>query len=143
MKTIPGSFACACVAMFMFGCASGPEAANNEPLEGTQWKLTQLEGKPATAASPEKAPSLQFLAADKRVVGSGGCNRLTGSYTLDGNKLTLGQVASTMMACPHGMDQEQALHAAFKKVTNWRVDGETLQLLDAGGRSIATFEAKK
>lgn len=143
MKTLPGSFACACVAMLSFGCASGPEAANNEPLEGTQWKLTQLEGKPATAASPERAPNLQFLAAEKRVVGSGGCNRLGGSYTLDGNKLALGQMASTMMACPHGMDQEQALHAALKKVTQWRVEGQTLHLLDAAGAPVATFEASK
>ncbi|MBB6095154.1 heat shock protein HslJ [Povalibacter uvarum] len=142
MKTLPASFVTAL--MFgMIGCASSPAAVTNEPLEGPQWKLTRLGGQPATATSPEKAPYLQFLAAEKRVVGSGGCNRLGGSYTLDGSKLTLGQMASTMMACPHGMDQEQALHAAFKKVTNWRVDGETLQLLDAAGQSVATFEAKK
>lgn len=142
MKTLPGLLVTSLMAG-MIGCASAPPAVTNEPLEGTQWKLTQLGGQPAAAVSSEKAPYLQFLAAEKRVVGSGGCNRLGGGYTPDGNKLTIGQVASTMMACPHGMDQEQALHAAFKKVTNWRVDGETLQLLDAAGQPVATFEAKK
>jgi len=143
MKTLPGSFVGAFVLALMTGCASGPEAVDNEPLEGTHWSLTQLGTQPATETNPEKAPYLEFLAAEKRVVGSGGCNRLGGSYTLDGDKITFGQMMGTMMACPHGMQQEQALHAAFKKVTNWRIEGDTLQFLDASGQQIAAFKAKK
>jgi heat shock protein HslJ len=79
---------------------------------------------------------------EKRVAGSGGCNRMMGSYTLDGGKLTFSQMAGTRMACPDGMDVEQAFHAALGKVATWRIDGETLELFDAGGASVAEFESR-
>jgi len=37
--------------------------------------------------------------ADGRIAVSNTCNRMMGSYTLDGAKLTVGDMASTMMAC--------------------------------------------
>jgi heat shock protein HslJ len=43
------------------------------------------------------------------VFGDSGCNRFTGGYTVMGNKIKIGPLASTLMACPQRqMDAEHA-----------------------------------
>ena len=73
--------------------------------------------------------------------GSGGCNRVTGSFELDGDKLRLRQMAGTMMACPAGMEQEQRFLQSLEKVERYRIRGSHLEMLDASGAVIARFEA--
>ncbi|MDU8884865.1 META domain-containing protein [Yeosuana sp. MJ-SS3] len=44
-------------------------------------------------------PDINFDASDNRVSGFSGCNRFNGSYTIDGNNITFGPLASTKMMC--------------------------------------------
>jgi heat shock protein HslJ len=87
-------------------------------------------------------PHLILQPAQKRVVGSGGCNRLAGSYTLDGDRVSFGRAAVTKMACLHGMEQESMFLDAPSAVTRWHVDGQRLDLLDERGEVIAQFESR-
>ncbi len=67
-----------------------------------------------------------------RVSGSGGCNRLTGSYTFADGELVFGPLAGTKMMCPEAvMDQEDRFHAALGAVDRVAVDGPFL-LIYAG-----------
>jgi len=116
--------------------------ASTATLENTYWKLMRLGGAAVTVADGQREPHFILQPEQKRVAGSGGCNRMMGSYTLGGSKLTFSQMAGTMMACPEGMDVERAFHAALGKVATWRIDGETLELFDAGGVSVAEFESR-
>jgi heat shock protein HslJ len=44
---------------------------------------------------------------DGRVYGDSGCNRFTGSYTIKGDRIKIGPLASTLKACPQPrMDAE-------------------------------------
>jgi heat shock protein HslJ len=43
----------------------------------------------------QREPHLIFHAAEGRITGSGGCNRISGTYTLDGSSLEIGRVVST------------------------------------------------
>lgn len=114
-------------------------AATALPLRGVEWKLVELEGQALAAADKARAPNLTFSATDERVSGSGGCNRLSGRYTLDGDKLSFGPLAGTMMACIAGMDQEKRFLQALAKVRSHRVAGGYLELLDGAGAVIARF----
>jgi len=118
------------------------QTASTAALENTYWKLVRLGGTAVTVADGQREPHFILQPGEKRVAGSGGCNRMMGSYTLDGSKLTFSQMAGTMMACPEGMDVERSFHAALGKVATWRIDGETLELFDAGGASVAEFESR-
>jgi heat shock protein HslJ len=71
--------------------------------------------------------------------GSGGCNRLMGSYTLDGQYITFGNVAMTMMACPQGMDTEHAFTEALRGKKQWHASDDTLLLKDETGNTVARF----
>ena len=110
-------------------------------LENTYWKLTQLRDS-AISASPKNEPHLILNSETRRVSGSGGCTRLVGSYTLDGDHLTFGHTAGTMMACLEGMDTEKAFLQALQQVNSWKISGQHLELFDTYGKQVAGFEAR-
>jgi heat shock protein HslJ len=79
-----------------------------------------------------------------KVSGNGGCNEYSGSYTVDGDKLTIGQVASTQKACgPVESALETAYFAALAKVASYAIDGESLELKTTEGKVGLRFEAVK
>ncbi len=76
---------------------------------------------------------------DGRAAGNGGCNRFTGSYTLDGDGISFGPMAGTMMACPDAlMNQDRRFHEALGQVTRWRIDAQTglLHLENQDGETL-------
>jgi heat shock protein HslJ len=92
-------------------------------------------------AEKQREPHLIFANYEPRISGSGGRNRLTGSFELDGDKLRLGRMAGSMMACATGMEQEQRFLRSIEKVERYRIIGSHLEMLDATGAVIARFEA--
>lgn len=86
----------------------------------------------------DSAQSLLELAADGRVTGSGGCNRMTGTAKIEGNGLSFGPLAATRRACVPALgDQEAKFFAALAVTRGWELDGEgKLVLLDAEGKPL-------
>jgi heat shock protein HslJ len=121
--------------------AATAEAPVTHDLAGTRWVLMQVGGEPVV---PAEGRQEQFIALDstqQRIAGNAGCNRLMGSYTLNGEQLTFSQMATTRMACPD-MQREAALLKALGATQSWRIDGAQLELLDAGANLLARFEAR-
>ena len=56
-----------------------------EPLENTYWKLTRLGDTPVTGGQKQREPHVILNSETRRVGRSGGCNRLVGSYELNGD----------------------------------------------------------
>jgi copper homeostasis protein (lipoprotein) len=110
-------------------------------LENTLWRLTLLNGQPVSVGENQQQAQLVLQTEGRRVHGSGGCNRLMGSYRLDGDRLAFGPLATTRGACPSGMETEQAFLKALEQVRAWKIEGEHLELFGAGGERLARFEA--
>jgi uncharacterized lipoprotein YbaY/heat shock protein HslJ len=121
-------------------CEAPPSAGAT--LENTYWKLVMLrDQRVAPPADRQREAHLILHPAQRRLVGSGGCNRLSGSYKLDGDRLEFGGAIGTMMACREGMEQERALLDALTRVARWRVDGQRLLLLGDSGTPLLQFDA--
>ena len=118
------------------------DSVSDAKLENTYWKLTAFGTAAVVVADNQREPHFILHPDDKRVSGSGGCNRLAGTYTVEGNRLTFSRMAGTMMACPSGMEQERSFHDALGRAATWRIDGERLELSDATGKVIAQFESR-
>ncbi len=112
------------------------------PLENSYWKLTRLGDTLVLVGDGQREPHLILRPEDHRLGGSGGCNRLAGSYRLDGDRLEFGELATTKMACAEGMATEAALLAALNAVRSWRIVGEHLELLGADGTPLARLERR-
>ncbi|MDR0736253.1 MAG: META domain-containing protein [Zoogloeaceae bacterium] len=126
--------------LFVLACAIAPVRENPEtPLEGTRWRLARLEGK---SVPRSHAPAHLSLQAG-RLTGSGGCNRLMGSYKRDGARLEFSVPAATLMACVGETGQrEEAFVRRIPQVRSWAIEGQTLRLGDAEGKIILEMEAE-
>jgi putative lipoprotein len=107
-----------------------------------QWTLAEVNGK-----TPENQTPQAYIKLDQktqRIEGSGGCNRLMGSYQLEGHKLHFKEVGATMMACDGDvMNQERAFLAALSATESYRIHGTTLMLLGKDGKVLARLEAQE
>jgi len=101
-----------------------------------QWTLTTLNGKEIVA---EKPPTMKFEHGKLSVFG--GINRLSGSYALVDNTVTMGSLVSTKMAGdPALMELEGNLAKALASVDAFQVSGDELMLSNKG-TVVATFRS--
>lgn len=131
---------------FLAGCcriSTEPGAsATNKTLEGVSWRLgalTTVKG-PQIPTGSSRPVTTRFEAG--QVSGFSGCNNFTGSYTIDGDRVTFGRLAATMMACPEPeMAFESAFHEAFSGTLRYSIRADQLSLITESGTVIA-FEAE-
>ena len=113
-------------------------------LTGTRWALLSYSNTAGETvdALADREVTAEF-GADGRVGGSAGCNNYFAGYTVDGNNLTISQAGSTMMACdpPAVMEQEAAYLAALASAATYTIDGDRLQIANADGEIVLTFQA--
>jgi heat shock protein HslJ len=124
-----------CLLSLGTGC-SGP--GEEQPvLNGTSWTLTGW-------AEVDPVPSQVTITAefaDDRVAGQAGVNRYHASITsaTDGS-LQVDQVATTRMAGPpEAMTAEAAYLRRLQAASSYRIDGDSLVVLDGDGRSSLTY----
>ena len=118
------------------GEASGPAPA--PVIEGVEWKLVELNGKPAGKGAGGQPATLTLTAAGTRANGYAGCNRFFGSYTLTGSALKFGPLGMTRMACSGTEALETGYVKALEATTGQRVEKDKLTLL-AGTTVVAKF----
>jgi heat shock protein HslJ len=121
------------------GCSSG--ISLDEPIEGPVWHLEQLGGEPVSSTGdPQRDPQLQFDRRNGRLSGSGGCNRVSGTFERNGNTLKMSQLASTRTACADAARgaSEAQFFAALQSTASYRLQGPSrMSLLDSSGRTLA------
>lgn len=121
--------------------------SSEKPTEGspslrdTYWKLVQIEDRTITPADQQQEANLTFQTEVSRIVGSGGCNRLAGTYALDGHSLRIQGIASTRMACMRGMETESRFLRMLEQVRSWKIGDRQLQLNDEDGKPLVRFTA--
>ena len=69
-------------------------------LAGSEWRPSFM----SAAELPAGIKMQVEFQSDGRITGSGGCNRFFGGYTISGNHIKIGPLASTRKGCP-GPDQ--------------------------------------
>lgn len=112
-------------------------------LENTRWKLTRLGDTSVLVGERQREPHLIFEPEHHRVVGSGGCNRISGSYTLSNDQVRFNKLATTRMACADGMETEKDFLASLERARRWNILGEYLEFYDEEGGFLARLEAHR
>ena len=119
------------------GAADDEAAAQVEEIV---WDVTSFVNADGEMVEPIPGAEPTLRMEDGQIGGSGSCNNYFGSYTLDGDRLTIEQVGATMMACPEPlMNQETAFLAALGSVASYSLDGDTLTLLDSDGNPVVVL----
>ena len=118
-------------------------AIDGQALAARHWRLaeaTDASGTSVAALFPDAAAPLQLDFADGRLAVSGGCNRMSASYALQGDRLEPGPVAQTKMFCGGGalMAADEAMAARLSAPLTATLDatGRLVLVPAAGGRLV-------
>lgn len=134
--TLPVAFASLLLAA---GCG-GNDGPRGGPLTDTLWVLSSYPADAGLTEVPATVRSdIQF--ADGKVSGNSGVNQFAGGYeSTDEGALTIGQLASTMMAGPEDATKvETAVLAALAEVAEYYADDSTLKLYDGEGAEVLVY----
>jgi heat shock protein HslJ len=123
----------------LFHCKSS-KTTTATMLENTRWKLAEMNGLPVI--TPDNGKDVYFLLRDKKLEGFGGCNSITGSYTVAGDKITFTTASTRMMCGKEQMEIEDFYTYALSHAASYKIDGNTLELYE-GETSLAEFQAAK
>ncbi len=118
------------------GSASGTE------LENSRWRLVRVGDRVVAVSGQSREPWVEFDSGSRRVTGSGGCNRIGGSFVASDGTLRVGPLVSTRMACP-SVDLEASFLRALGGTRRYRILGRMLVLMDDSGKVLARLEARK
>jgi putative lipoprotein len=78
-----------------------------------------------------------FVVSDGHIDGNGGCNGFGGTARVDGDRLRLGPIATTDMACAaDAMAVEGALHAALSGDVTYAIDAGSLTITGPDGHGL-------
>jgi heat shock protein HslJ len=120
--------------------------AQSQDLAGTSWEAVNFNnGKQAVVGVITGTTLSVDFGKDGTLSGNGGCNNYSGPYKVDGDKIKIGPLASTMMACsdPEGvMDQEAQYLAALQMAESYQVEGRVLELRSSDQSLVAIFHQK-
>ena len=121
------------LAFILTGCSSTP-TASVASLSQHDWSLveaTDADGHLDSAVSGGSQPPIQLRFQDGRMGVSNACNHISGDYSLNNDRLEVGLMMQTMMACePTLMARENAIKSrlsrAFKVSYDQQADRLTL-----------------
>ena len=120
--------------------------AETQDLAGTEWNVIGYNnGKQAVVSVINGTTLTASFGKDGNLSGNAGCNTYSGTYTVNGNQVTIGPLASTMMFCedPAGtMDQEAQYLAALQTAATYQIENNVLELRTTDGALAANFTKK-
>ncbi len=108
------------------------------PLEGTVWTVDTLVTGDAASSLPAgvRAPTLTLEGGNLLV--DTGCNTGRGGYTIAGDAVTFGPIATTRMACePAAMQVEQQVLTVLSGTATFAIDADALTLTNGAGGLVA------
>ncbi len=114
-----------------------PVYAGDMKLEG-RWQITSVKGVDELDSSKTELAVME----DGRIGMSVGCNRMTSKPSIDGDTITFGPIAATMMACPPPFDELEKQFVQGLEATGLYAldsDGNLLDFLDGDGVSVISF----
>jgi len=117
------------------------DALDPEKAVAGNWVVTGYF-RPGAIVSPVAGSNLTARFAAGQISGDSGCNQYSGPYEVDGTKIAIGPLASTLRACadPAVDQQEREFLAALELARTFSVDGTGLTLLREDGGIAVTFQ---
>ena len=120
--------------------------AQSQDLSGTSWEVTGYNnGKQAVTGTLAGTTLTADFGKDGSLSGNAGCNTYSGSYKVNGDQITIGPLASTMIVCdqPEGvMEQEAHYLVALQSAATYQIEGNVLQLRTKDDALAAIFNRK-
>lgn len=109
----------------------------DQPLDGTTWTLdTMVDGQVAQSV-PTSVPPVTAVFDGKNVQVDTHCNGVGGTYTVDGDTITIELGLSTLMACAEDiMLVEGTVQEVLADTVTYRIEADQLTLATPSGKEL-------
>jgi heat shock protein HslJ len=123
------------------GAEMPAQDAPQDALVNAQWVLESYGPPGAETPVVGETPLTIEFTTDGQVSGNAGCNSFAGGYQVQEDKLLLGELVSTLVACTDTtlMEQEVAYLDALQRVSDYRIEGDSLTLIYGEGEGTLNF----
>jgi heat shock protein HslJ len=109
-------------------------------LTGHSWKLVAIDDHDIDTATVVHPPEMTLLEEGSRIVGITGCNRFSGTYVQQKEKLSVNsELAVTRRACPSMMNLEASFLKAIQSMDSWKITDGVLEIY-RGTTLLAKFK---
>ncbi|MEZ4793778.1 MAG: DUF4377 domain-containing protein [Gelidibacter sp.] len=95
-------------------------------LSKGSWLVTKIKDR----SSFERNPVITLTLPQGVIMGSTSCNKFFGNVVIENNDFKVNTIGSTKMMC-NNMDTEHLFLESLNEVTSYKIEGETLKLMDA------------
>jgi heat shock protein HslJ len=116
-------------------------------FSGSSWELASYNNGTGGVVSVLEDSYVNITFDENGDIGGlAGCNSYWGTYTTDGDKLSIVSLDSTDLSCPEPagiMEQEQAYLKALRDAATFKIKGDTLELRSDDGSLLASYDAWK
>lgn len=119
-------------AAFFSSCS--PKIGNILNSLNTSWKYEVSTDANVPAFSKDEPPTIAFDMVNSKVSGMAGCNTFNGTFTIKGDEITFGELASTRKFCLY-MNFENYYLNFLKEAGNYKLEGAKMYLYKKGDRS--------
>jgi heat shock protein HslJ len=138
MKLIRIVFFCSFVALL--GCESDSDSQDQSSLAGTSWRLSSWS---VSSINPLDYEITANFDADT-IGGRAAVNTYGGEYTpsSSGSLIITGLVSTLIAGSPPAMEAESKYFEALGNVRKYRVDADSLVMMDGDSRDLLTFNPR-
>ncbi|MBS1561203.1 MAG: META domain-containing protein [Bacteroidetes bacterium] len=114
------------VLLIVASCATTRSTSSTASINGRTWFVLSVRSEHLQQQFDARSPQLSF--EGDRLSGTGGCNAISASTTIDDTTMRIGAVASTRMMC-EALPLEQRIIKALADVRTFSVQADRLYLL--------------
>ena len=120
--------------------------AESQDLAGTNWQVTGYNnGREAVVGVIDGSEITANFGTDGQLSGEAGCNNYSAGYTVNGDTLTIGEIANTFRFCespPDVMTQEAEYLIALSTVATFGMEGNLMVLRAANGETAVLLSPR-
>jgi heat shock protein HslJ len=92
---------------------------------GRRWVLIEMKGVPVQLSGGRRDAYINFDVVEKKFTGNGGCNQISGGYTLDKKNIHFGEVLSTKISC-EDIQFENTFLSVLNSIDHYEQRGDDL-----------------
>jgi heat shock protein HslJ len=125
--------------LFLFSCS--PKLSPDTNWAEGKWVLIELKEVPVQISGNfERNAHISFLPSTKNYQGFGGCNKISGSYTIGKSSLKFNAVTSKLAPCPD-VPFETTFLSVLNVVDKYAINGDIMTLND-GKKIVMKLQRK-
>lgn len=107
-----------------------PKLSPDSYWQDKKWVVREVNGTPVQLSGTNRDAHLNFSPADKRFTGSGGCNRISGTYEITtSGRIDFSDPTRTRMACDDIAFEDNFLNL-LERVDRFTVENNRMYLKD-------------